>query len=445
MPEERQQWFISSQIRGCAYAGVDWQELTPVDEVLIEQMRACESTFMEAVSRLEWKKTVSYAVRKRWYLRHLRFWNDYLTRHKINLYLSAWIPHEIPDIIIDALCKLRGIPVVYFGLSSIRDTSFIEHDWEESAVQLGERYEQLLARTDPATDPLSISLAERFDLRYRALANPGGEVPAIEQQEVDAPYWRSVRRLLAGNPLTGLTRAFTYATPLGMGRALQAWQRRRRAAQGQAFYNAHATEPDLERDYVYMPLNFQPEATTVPQAGGYADLVLTAELLHTTLPSKVLIYVKEHPRPSGPEKRTVDFYRDFAAIPRVQFVPRSFNTFVLREHCRAIATTAGTAGFEGPFRGKPVLLFGHCFYQYAPGTYRIHSLDDCRRAVREIFDEGKMPTLLQCRLFLKAIEETCVHGVLDPFCFNVSHLSQEENAWNCSRAILDELRAIFPE
>ncbi|NOS67700.1 MAG: hypothetical protein HOO67_05040 [Candidatus Peribacteraceae bacterium] len=443
IPQEHQQWFISSQIRGCEYAGVEWQSLAPVDEELIERMRECEATFMEAVSRLEWKRSIPYAVRKRWYLRHLRFWNDYLTRYRINLYLSAWIPHEIPDIIIDALCKLRGIPVAYFGLSSIRDTSFIERDWEESAVQLGVRYTELLAQTDPATDPLTIPLEERFDQRYRALVMPRGEVPAIEQQEVDVPYWKSVRRLVAGNPFGALMRSVTYATPRGIARALQTWQRRRRVAEGVAFYNAHAVEPDLKRDYVYMPLNFQPEATTVPQAGGYADLILTAELLHATLPPDVLIYVKEHPRPSGPEKRTLDFYKDFAAIPRVRFVPRSFNTFVLREHCRAIATTAGTAGFEGPFRGKPIFLFGHCFYQFAPGTHRIHSLDDCRAAVREIFTERKTPTLLECRVFLKAIEETCVHGVLDPFCFNVSHLSQDENAKNCSRAIIDELRTIF--
>jgi hypothetical protein len=443
LPAEDQQWFVSSQIRSCEYPGVDWQALDPVDEELTDRMRECEATFMEMVSRLEWKKSVPYRVRKRWYLRHLRFWNDYLTRHRINLYLSAWIPHEIPDIVIYELCKLRKIPIVYFGITAVRDTSFIEHDWEESAVQIDQRYQELLAQTDSQIDPKTIPLEDRFDQRYNALVNPRGEVPSIEQQEVDVPYWKSVRRLFLQKPFAFVRYALLYLTPSGIKRATATWKRRRAMAQTQAYYHSQVVQPDLTKPFVYMPLHFQPEASTVPQAGGFAEQILIAQVLHATLPKGVLIYIKEHPRPSGPEKRTIEFYQDLAAIPSVRFMPRSFDTFLLREHCAAIATAAGTAGFEGPFRGKPVFLFGHCFYQYAPGVYRIHTTEDCRAAVAEIFTAKKKPSLLQCRLYLKAMEETCVHGVLDPFCFNVSYLSKEENAEHCSEAIVREVDKIF--
>lgn len=443
VPPENQEWFASSLIRGCEYPGIDWQTLEPLDEELIGNMRECEAVFMEVVSRLEWKKRVPYGVRKRWYLRHLRFWNDYLKRNRINLYLSAWVPHEIPDIVIYELCKLRKIPVVYFGITTVRDTSFIEHDWEESAVQIRDRYQELLSKYDSNHNPDDIPLQERFERRYRGLTRPIGETPAIGVHEGETPYWRSVGRMLLATPTSGLRCALRYMTPSGAKRALLGLQRTRNFARARAFYAARAVEPDLKRPYVYMPLNFQPEATTVPLAGGYADLILIAELLNATLPKDVLIYVKEHPRQSSAEKRTMDFYRDFTAIPRVRFMPPEFDTFVLREHCRAIAATAGTAGFEAPFRGKPVLLFGHCFYQYAPGMYRIHSSDDCRNAVHEIFTEGAAPTLLQCRLYLKAMEDTCVHGVLDPWCFNVSHLSADENMKNSSAAIVLELERIF--
>ena len=48
----------------------------------------------------------------------------------------------------------------------------------------------------------------------------------------------------------------------------------------------------------------------------------------------------------------------------VRFMPRGFNSFRLQEHAEAIATVAGTAGFEALFREKPVIMFGHWFYQY---------------------------------------------------------------------------------
>lgn len=443
IPPEHQHWFASSQIRGCEYPGVAWEKLLPLDEELIENMRECEATFMEMVTRLEWKKRVSYDTRKQWYFRHLRFWNDYITRNRINLYLSAWIPHEIPDIVIYYLCKLKKIPVVYFGISSIRDTSFIEHDWQESNIQTGERYAEFLARTPDTTDPLTIPLHERFDQRYRALIRSSGEIPPLEQQEVDVSYTKSVYRVLLRTPLKLLRFALLYLTPSGISRACSAWQWRKARRKVDAFYDAHAVEPDLNHSFVYMPLHFQPEATTVPQAGGYEDQLLVAQMMDAYLPDDVLIYVKEHPRSSGTQKRGIEFYNKFLELKKVRFMPRTFNTFVLREHCRATVTSAGTAGFEGLFRGKPVLLFGHCYYQYAPGIYRIHTSGDCREAVRAVFTEGRSPTRLQCRLFMKAMEETGVHGVTDPFCFNVSRLTEEQNADACSAAIMEELRALF--
>lgn len=443
IPAERQHWFVSSQIRGCEYPGVAWEKLLPLDEELIENMRECEAVFMEMVTRLEWKKRVSYETRKRWYFQHLRFWNDYITRNRINLYLLAWVPHEIPDIVIYYLCKLKKIPVVYFGISSIRDTSFIEHDWQESNIQTGKRYAELLTRYPDTTDPLTIPLPEQFEQRYQALIRPAGEIPPLEQQEVVVPFWKIVWRAFVRRPLVVLLSALRYLTPFGIIRAAKAWERwgHRRAAN--AFYDAHASPPDLQKKFVYMPLHFQPEATTVPQAGGYEDQRLVAQMLNAFLPDDVLIYVKEHPRPSGTQKRDIGFYQKFVGLPKVRFMPRTFNTFVLREHCRATVTSAGTAGFEGLFRGKPVLLFGHCYYQYAPGVYRIHTGEDCRDAIRAVFEEHRVPTPLQCRLFMKAMEETGVHGVTDPFCFNVSRLTEEQNAAACSAAIMEELRALF--
>jgi hypothetical protein len=387
---------------------------------------------------------VNYGVRKRWYLQHLRFWNDYLTRHQINLFLSAWVPHEIPDIIIYELCRRRNIPIVYFGITSITDTSFIEHHWEEAGPCIQSHYEKLLTQYSPDTDPLSISLEERFDLRYKGLVRPIGEIPALEQQELDFSYLTGVKRLIAKAPARFLHYGFQYCTPRGLLRAWEGFERWRRTARTQAFYEAHATVPDLQQPFVYMPLSFQPEATTVPLAGAFADQILIAQLLHKVLPPDVLIYVKEHPRQSSPEKRSPEYYREFLAIPRVRLMPRATNTFILRENCQAIVVTAGTAGFEGPFRGKPVLMFGHCYYQYAKGVYRIRSTEDCTHAVDEIFVKGKKPTLLQARLYLKALQDTCVHGVLDPWCFNISKLTLEENAQNCSRAILADLELVFP-
>src|SRR3989338_9789677 len=56
LPKEQQEWFTSSEIRGCLYRGVDWDRLVPLDAALIEQMRPTEVMFYDAVARLEWKR-----------------------------------------------------------------------------------------------------------------------------------------------------------------------------------------------------------------------------------------------------------------------------------------------------------------------------------------------------------------------------------------------------
>ena len=127
-------------------------------------------------------------------------------------------------------------------------------------------------------------------------------------------------------------------------------------------------------------------------------------------------------------------------MKKVRFIRRDADTFALREKCSAVATVTGTAGFEGLFRGKPVLLFGYRFYQYARGVWRIRTAEDMQAAVHAIFTEGKKPSLTEARLYLKAMEETGIRGILNPWHMKVSHLSEEEHVKNNSEAILRELK-----
>lgn len=441
VPREQQEWFSSSEIRGCSYEGVVWSAVAPLDEALIEAMRPCEAVFMEMIGRLEWKHAIPFAQRKQWYLRHLQFWNDYLTRKQINLYLSAWLPHEIPDIVIYHLCKHKGIPVLYFHTSSIRDVSFAEQDIADSAKQIGERYAELLQQYHGTTDPTCIPLSEAFAQRFEALADPTGQKPPVES--VKRPtYWRSVCTILRTSPVSAMRLIAGYCTLAGMRRSLERIKRWQIIRARDAYYDDHAVDPDVSKTFVYLPLHFQPEASTVPMGGVFHDQYLAAALLSAHLPDDVWIYIKEHPRASSWIARTIPMYQELLALKNVRLIRRSADTFVLREQCAAVATITGTAGFEGVFRGKPVFLFGHRFYQYARGVHRIRTAEDMRSAIREVFGEGKRPSLVEARLYLKAMEDTCVCGILNPWHMKVTHMSEAEHISNNSAAILQELKKL---
>lgn len=442
MPESQQEWFDAGAIRSCQYVGVDWSRLHPIDEQLIEDMRECEVMFMEIVCRQEWKYSIPYSTRKRWYLRHLQFWNDYILRNKINLFLSAWIPHELPDVVIYWLCKHHGIPVIYFHMSTERDTEFLEHDIEETAVQIVPRYEELLKEFAEVTDPAKIPAPPHIEERFKALTDPLGQKPPLASVHVPG-YWDHLRELLFRRPFTFLRYGAAFLTPSGLHRAMNAWKRRTDIRARNAFYDAHAIDPDLSKPYVYLALHFQPEASTVPMAGVFCDQLLIARMLNAALPEGTLIYVKEHPKESSWFSRSVDYYCDFLELSKVRLVARSVNTFALREHCKAVATATGSVGFEALFRGKPVFMFGHRFYQYARGVFRIRTNDDLRKAVDDVFKRGTAPSLVTSKLYLMAMDDTRVKGTLVPWDRKVSLLTDEEHAEAHSGAILAELRHIF--
>ena len=169
LPREAQEWLVSAEIRGCEYAGTDWNSLAPLDAEIIEKMRDAEAIFMDTVTRLEWKRAVPYATRKRWYLQHLRFWNDYLTRKKINLFLSAWIPHQLPDVLLYQLCRVRGIPTLFFHTTLVQDVSFAASTVEDPAPVLKDRYEALIRSHAGVSNPDDIPLEPLFEARYQSL------------------------------------------------------------------------------------------------------------------------------------------------------------------------------------------------------------------------------------------------------------------------------------
>ena len=180
------------------------------------------------------------------------------------------------------------------------------------------------------------------------------------------------------------------------------------------FYDEHAVEPDLSKQFIYFPLQFQPECSTCPMAGAFVDQQLTTQMLSQAAPRDVLIYVKEHPRQrkQGIMCRDIDFYKKLVAMPNVRLMKHESSTFKLRENCKAVATGTGTAGLEALFRQKPVLLFGHVFYQYADGVFPIRAKEDLTKAMKAIFENNEKPSQASTRQFMKAVEDTRMYATI---------------------------------
>lgn len=415
---------------------IDWNLIPPLDEELIEAMRSYEAVFLTMMNRNEGKgRFLSYAARKREYLQYLRYWSHFMKSREINLFISRSFPHRIRSYMLASLCKLWNIPALYFHQTSpIPALYYLSWDYETSIIGLPERFAELKKNPPPENAPLPITL-ERY---LRAQTGQEGDptpwfvhTPPLSPKEEHRRQLYLLFKKRAAKIRSQLKKALSKRmTGDYWSRAFRDRSRRRRAKTMFRFYDQNANVPDLSKRYIYLPLQLQPECTTCPMGGAYVDQILMVQMVSNLVPDDVLLYVKEHPNqerlfPDG-ACRDISFYRDLLAMPNVRLVPRKFNTFELMENAIAVATATGSAGFEGLFRGKPFLMFGHDYYQFAPGAYSIRSLEDCKRALHEVLVAEKKPTVSGMKLFLHALGDTTVPGYLSPDMQEVSVASQVE-------------------
>jgi len=398
----RHVWMPANPLRAGQYPNVDWNTIAPLDAGLIESMAHCETMFLAMIERYALNDDIPYAERKRQYLAHLRYWNHLLRTEKIGLYLLNHGPHQGYDYVIYELCKLKNIPTYHLERCCNVDGVFLVKDYEKSAEQLIPALAKLKAEYgNPEKEvPLSPAYENFFTMQTTQM------VPAWSAGNRD----QHLTKKTFVTKWLGKSLEFLRHKPLRFFKAISSpnvWSRKVTQHRTARFYDEHATEPDVSKPYVYLPLSKQPEEGVLPRGGAFANQELMVQLLATYLPPDVHIYIKEHPS-QGEAFRSEVFYRTLLALRSVRFVPRGYDTFRLMQHAKAIATITGTAGFEAIFRGKPVLMFGHRFCQYAPGTHMIRTAADCKDAIDRIFKKSDVPSLRNLRLFLKAIEDITV-------------------------------------
>jgi hypothetical protein len=430
-------WVSARNLRDGKYPDVNWNEITPLDAELIEAMRHSEAVFMRMIERYTAARDFSYGERRQKYMDHLRYWNHILETKKIDLLLLNHIPHQTYDYVLYNLCKLKGIPTLHLERFSLTDSMFVEEDWKGGAKELKTTYERL--KKEYADTSMPIPLSPKYD-QYFLSQTERDEKPWYMGKNDNRPPKVSFVSKWGKRSIRALTKKPAKFFSAVISPA--AWSRKWSQHKITRVYDRYVKEPDLSKPYIYVPLHYQPEATTCPMAGVYSDQELIVELLAACLPPGIQLYVKEHPA-QGELCRTEEFYKSIHRIPSVTCVPKDVSTFELIRKSIAVVTATGTPGFEALFREKPVLMFGYRCFQYAPGIFMIRNREDCEHALDRIINQKQAPTKRDMRIFLKAMEECSVEtyvGIHNPN----SPFTKEEQANIMGDYIKKRLHAALP-
>jgi hypothetical protein len=366
-------------------------------------MSGCETVVLRMMDRHLY--IPFYSDRKRLYLKHLRYWNHVLNMNKIDVFLSASPPHDVYDYVLYSLCKLKNIPTIYLYEITYSDVILIMDDWENISSGIKEQYNYLLSyyKSRPkAKIELRGEIKKEFE--YQLF----GDKTLQPNLLIKKPFtYKNLLKMLVSRIKRFI---FLIKTPLLLlDRILFFIKRIFTKKYLFNFYNKNSVKPNMRKKYIYFPLHMQPEASTSPLAGAFVDQILAVQMVASKLPKNHYIYVKEHPTQTD-FCRDVEFYKELLNIPQVRLIPRTHNTFDLINNSVAVATATGTAGWEGLFRNKPVLLFGHCFYQYAKGVFMIKTNNDCHIALDKIINQKFKPNLKAVKIYLKTLEKYTIDG-----------------------------------
>lgn len=136
----------------------------------------------------------------------------------------------------------------------------------------------------------------------------------------------------------------------------------------------HLVHSMPERPFVFFPLHFQPEASTLVHGSYFINQLEVIKNLARSLPIGWDLIVKEHFYMRG--KRPMHFYRELERIPCVRLVSLALPTNELIMRSEAVAVITGTSGLEASLIGKPVVMFGRFVWDHAPTIHKVAALAD---------------------------------------------------------------------
>lgn len=144
--------------------------------------------------------------------------------------------------------------------------------------------------------------------------------------------------------------------------------------------------------YIYVPLHYQPEATTSPLGGYFSDQIYLIEHLRKIVPNDIAIIVKEHYSQfssalKGYLGRDLNYWSRICSIKNVHLSPLDYNQKELIINSLAVATVTGTAGWEAIQYGKYCIAYGEAWYSAHPNTINYKDLDTNK--LNDIIDNVK--------------------------------------------------------
>ena len=147
---------------------------------------------------------------------------------------------------------------------------------------------------------------------------------------------------------------------------------------------------NLDKKFVYFPLQLEPERTILIPAAFYANQVEVIINIARSLPIEYTLYVKEHPMQKIVNWRNISDYKKILELPNVKFIHQSFSNQEIIKNCSLVMTVTGTSGLEAAFYNKPSIVFGDVVFDVLPSVYKVKNLKELPQIIKTALLQKKV-------------------------------------------------------
>jgi len=448
---------------GIPAGGVDTSSFKPIDKNLIKKFFECEVKVLIMMNNID-HTDVPLVKKIHIYHTHLKYWYGILTTFKPDAIIFSDVPHMSFKYVVYCLAKHLGIKVIIRRNTQIGGRMFLIDDITDYKGL--KKQIETNRGIDFALDDLSLDVRDYYEKQRHTDRSPAfyrGDAPQKRAHGLYRflPSFEAVKKNI--KTLTFFKTTYLYMQMLFMRRQLPSlekfnppvwaikWQERGWNKMKQEFkkeYLRHQVVPDYSKKYIYVPLHNQPERSTLSDGDIFVDQILMIDILRYVIPPDWTIYVKENRmqwiNPRTHTGRFKGYVKEIVAKKNTHVVPVETSTFDLIRNSQAVAAVVSTAGLEAILRGKPALIFGHTWYMYCDGVFKISDVQSAKDAVEKIM-AGYIPDQQKIINFLKAVDQTTVLGyqnqrTRDMFDLNVHIVKDDkENIHNITNALYKEL------
>ena len=401
------------------------------DKELISKMFETESM----VIMMMFKKYgyLSIGERKLFYYHLLGYWSEVLKKFKPDVIVYPAQPHIVYDFIVYSLANLYGIKNIFFNFTRIGDRLLLTNDLKVGSLKLKKILAEQASKNDFDLSDLEPDIKELF-LKESSKEN---SIPLDTEEIINrykgVDFFRRKLKILLNSfkDLSFFKKIFLHCVRWFRGDLIRE-------------YKSVQSVPSFNKNFIYVPLQYQPEGSTNPLGGIFLDQTFMIETLASSLPEGWGIYVKEHPTqwlPRGPiffDYRYRGYYEKISKVKGVKIVPVNYDHHILLERCKSVGTVTGTGGWEVLFYGKPTLIFGYPWYRHAPGVLYVDGPESCKREIKKI-EAGFRVDKKEIIKYLVAFGKSSVRAYLEDYCMRISSLTPEENKNNLVKAILEDI------